>query len=558
MTHKQFNSRQKTIALFQIVFLFMFVSLVFSASPSERYLTSESGEIRMIVGDVQTVWTKELTRVSITNPEVADVLEVASSEISLLGKRPGKTELFVWDKTGKRSVRIWVFKETLELVEMRIQELLRTIKIENLMLARNEMEGKIVISGELEEKKLKEYNQIIEPFSESIINLVQEQEEIELVEIDVQVVEMSSSYFQNLGISWANSDGDNNLNWNETLPDLQPGLKDFFKIGGFTRTSSIQASVNALVTQGKAKVLSRPKLVVKSGEDASFHVGGEIPIRTTTISSEGTVENITFKTYGVDLNIKATVKNDKSIDIDLNVDISDIDASNKAGDVVAYTNRTAATKLFLDNKQTVVLAGFIKENRAETISRIPFLSDIPILGALFRNKTTDPDNSTELFITLTPTIIARRGEEESQKDEKGVVKEQTVEEIVAGLNLDADKKEDKKEAQASKPPEPIYQSASVPGNLASYVRRIQEKIAKKLIYPQAAKDDNQQGQVVLDVSVHKDGGLLLASVRESSGHTLLDEAALQTARQNSPYGHFPELISAEKLTITIPIVYRLE
>jgi len=552
MIRKYFIKQRRTILFLQIVFLVSFVSFVSSASSYESSYGSEKEEIRMIVGDVQTVKTRDLTRVSITSPDVADVLEVNSSEISILGKRPGKTELFIWDRGGKSSVRVWVFQETLELVEMRLNELLRTTKIENLTLEKNEMEGKIVVSGELEEEKLKEYQQVIAPFSESLINLVRAQEEKELIEIDVQVVEMNASYVKNLGVEWTNS-----FTYTETLPEATGKSADWFKLGDFNRTPAITAKINAAITEGKAKVLSRPKIVVKSGEDASFHVGGEIPIRTTTISTEGTVENITFKSYGVDLSIKATVKNDENIDVDLNITISDLDASiTTASGETAYTDRSAETKLFLGDGQTVILAGFIKENNAENIKRVPFLSDIPIVGALFRNKSNDPNKTTELFVSLTPRIIARRNQEKTK--EKDIEEKQSVEEIVKELGFSGDGKSAKEEPAAPNPDSPVYQSTSVPGSMASYSRRMQEKIARKVVYPQAAKDDKQQGQVVLDISVHRDGGLLSVFVRESSGNTLLDEAALQTVRQNSPYGPFPEVVSAEKLTITIPIVYRLE
>jgi TonB family protein len=316
-----------------------------------------------------------------------------------------------------------------------------------------------------------------------------------------------------------------------------------------SRTDLIQAKINAAIQEGKGKVLSRPKIVSKSGEEASFLVGGQIPVKTTTTSSGGNVEeNIAFHDYGVNLKIKATAKEDGKIDIDLNVDVSDIDSANAVGDTVAYTTRSAQTKLFLDNGQTIILAGFMKDNKGQTVKRVPLLGSFPIFGFLFRNKNVTADSQTELFITLVPRVVVTN---EPKKIASASVKEEQAREEKNQkiISLLAKTETDYKK--------PSYQPVLVPGYMASYARSVQERIASNVLYPKAAKETKAQGSVELTLSIIKSGALASASVSKSSGYAVLDEAALETVHKLSPYLAFPLDSSIKEMTLTIPIVYQL-
>lgn len=661
-----------------IVFAFFSVK---AYSAEKKIIDLPPENIRMVVGDIQFILTDGLTRISIVNPSIADTLDISVSEITVLAKRQGRTEMFLWDNTGKRTVRVWVFQEMLDIVEERLRELLRVSDIQGLRIEKNEIEGKIVVDGELDPNYLKRYQDIVKPFEDSIINLVREKEERDLIEISVQIAEVNVDYAQHLGVFWETTAFD----YSESLPTLEKTI-DFFKIGQITRQTPITATINALASQGKAKILSRPKLVVRSGESASFHVGGEIPIRTTTSTTTTTTESISFRSYGVQLTIRPSVQDKNKIDIDLTVDVSDIDESVRVGDDVGYINRSAQTKLFLENNQPIVLAGFIKENKSETIRRVPFLGSIPVIGLLFRDRSA-PENKTELFITLTPRILTleeKEAEKEPQvaKDnlraleesavsfyKKDIAQNFIIESLEQESNIPFEKEEEpeililqkdsikeellvksddflvaqsqeKKETkillsdqdlekdvalasskdviesqiqekknkrtnsqkqksvtdvetaekeifllasaaetendnslerlpvgQPDKPQEQekviIFESAAHPASelkmsLAPYARGIQEKIADAVQYPFAAQQALQQGTVEIELFLSRTGVLISSSVIRSSGHPLLDQAALKAAVSSSPFDRFPKDIQNESLTITIPIVYQLD
>lgn len=543
---------KKSIVKFLIVGITIFGTIavtggvVFSSILDTLQKHDPADRLNIVVGDLQTVWTKELTRVAVANPAVADVVETNPSEMLVSGKSPGKTDIYIWDKYGKRTVTVWVFAEDLDIAQMRLADLLRSAGLDNVSISKSTLEGKLTLSGEIDESDKGVYESIIAPFSSSVINLVKEKEKRELVEIDVQIAEINTTYTKNLGFEWTDS-----FTFQETsLPTPVHTFTDIFRIGSMSRTNLIQAKINAAIQEGKGKILSRPKIVAKSGEEASFLVGGQIPVKTTNTSSGGNVqENVDFHDYGVNLKIKPTVKDDGKIDIDLNVDVTDIDSANAVGDDVAYTSRSAQTKLFLDNGQAIILAGFMKDNKGQTVKRVPLLGSFPVFGFLFRNKNVTADNQTELVITLTPRVVVTN--EPKKIAPVPVSEKQTSEEkkktIVSSLA--------QTEMQYKKP---AYQPIAVPGYMADYVRAVQERIARNVIYPKEAKEAKAQGVVELTLSIIKSGALSSASVRKSSGYPVLDDAALETVHRLSPYRTFPLDSTLKEVTVTIPIVYQLD
>ena len=510
-------------------------------------------EIDIIKGDLETIQVFDLTRISITQPEIADIANIDSDHILMLAKQSGQTTLFIWDKYGKRSILIRVLEDDLNLVKSRLQQLLGEAGIKGIQFDINKLEGKLIASGEVAEDQKEALNRLLDPFSGSLVNLVKDKKEEDLIQIDAQISELSSSYSKNMGFEWTSA-----LTYAETLPGFNPNAPtDFFKIGDFHRTTQILANINALITEGKGRVLSKPKLVCISGKEASFLVGGEIPITTTTASSGGNVqENVEYRNYGVNLTVSPTIRNNK-VDIVLNINVSDIDASNSVGKNVAFTTRTAQTQLYLDNGQTVVLAGLIKHNEGETIRRIPILSDIPIVGAVFRSRKNPTANTeTELIITLTPTILTQKGEIASSENYNVTttdVTDQSMKTTETKLPSEPTSATSKSFVSSSA----MTTKTFIPQEMASYMRSIQRRIAQKVIYPEKARQYGWEGTVKLALHILNDGTLAHATVRESSGYDLFDQDALNAAKNLAPYSEFPSELNLQEVTVTIPIVYSL-
>jgi pilus assembly protein CpaC len=227
-----------------------------------------------------------------------------------------------------------------------------------------------------------------------------------MIEIGVEIMEIDSQSALQAGLSWGSittenntsSTTPNNISISENTP---PSL---LSLGSFIR-DSLTANVQLLINRGKAKILSKPKLLTISGEQASFLAGGEIPYATE--NKEGAT-NVEWKPYGVKLNIKPTIDGSENIDANLRAEVSEIDDSNgiiSSGIVIpALKTRWAETSVYMKSGNTLVIAGLIDEENQKTTSGVPLISDIPIIGELFR-FTNDQKAQTELVIFVTPTLI---------------------------------------------------------------------------------------------------------------------------------------------------------
>ncbi len=567
---------KKSISLMTVV---MFGFLSVAPMPGMVWAQdSAAGEVmNMIVGDIETIDASNLTRVSVTNPEIADVSDTKNDVVSIVGKKAGQTTVFVWDDEGKRAVSVHVSAENLDTLKSRIKDVLDKSGIKGISLESSDTEGKVILSGSLSKDDKKVFEKAISSYSDGIINLVKEEVNDDLVQVDIQVAEVNSTFEKDLGVDWNTRTGSNlvdgaNVNYDETNVPATGKVKDWFKFGDFNRSSQFNFALNALVKDDKARILSKPRLVVVSGKEASFLVGGEIPIRTTTTSASGgsSQDNVEFKKYGIDMTVTPVIRDGK-VDIALKIEISQPDDAHKVVNDVAFLTRTVQTQLFLDNNQTIVMAGLIKHNDAVSKKRIPFLSRIPIAGVLFRKTSTGstPDQDTELVVALTPRILSKK---EYAKDQT-VLPSKRVKEFTESIEKNYEK--EPLESGAVAPKENIIKDASVSQKTESkampmrpapvlrpsppmnpYVRSIQMKISQQISYPYEALENNWEGTVKLRLQILKDGTLANATVVESSGHDIFDKDALNTAKIVAPYESFPSSMeNDEDLVVTVPIVY---
>jgi len=505
-------------------------------------------EINMVKGELVTVKVYSLTRVSITDPGVADIVDADDKELLIVGSRIGQTALFIWDEHGKRTIIIHVFNQNLKIVKNRMEKLFKTVNIYEVKMDVNEQEGKVVVSGELPEYKRILFDQVMDEFRDDAIDLVGEELSDDLVQIDMQITELNTTLSKSLGIDWTTGGAAGIAPaYEETQFSSDGHIRDFFKIGEFNRTGTLLAKVNALITEGKAHILSKPKLVVISGEEATFLVGGEIPIRTTTFSQTGTSqENVEFKEFGISMTITPTIRKEK-INIIMNLEVSEIDASTATtvSEEVAFSTRSASTHLYLDDGQTIVLAGLIKRSESETLTKIPFIGDIPILGILFRSRVNPvPELDQELVIALTPHILTQR--EKSPTATSASRADGKTPALPKGMEVDN---------FSYDRTVPYY--LGIPKEMTEYVHNVQQRISYAIVYPREAEQYGWEGTVKVGMLILNDGTLAFALIKQSSGHDIFDEVALSATKKIAPFKAFPSDTDLQELNVTIPIVYSL-
>jgi protein TonB len=228
----------------------------------------------------------------------------------------------------------------------------------------------------------------------------------------------------------------------------------------------------------------------------------------------------------------------------------------------------------------MAIGGLKKQRTEEDVRKTPFLGDIPLLGFFFRQKKSQEGGGTgqrgdiELFITLTPTIVKEAVKKEEpkaevkleapapKKEEKPIEKGKSQAPVIS---KEAGKKEtvksaavalakDKTVTEANKLQTAYAQTKISP--TSEYARKISQQIRRNLVYPWVAKEGNLEGSLRVALRVYYTGQLLDVAVKESSGHAVLDESAVNVVKKLAPYPPFPPEMKQRELWIDLPIAYK--
>ena len=244
------------------------------------------------------------------------------------------------------------------------------------------------------------------------------------VMLEVRVAEMSRSLTKRLGFNFGYI-ADSGVNFGVSLLNnlssvtigaggggldygFGSAINAIFRFTGAGATWT--TFIDALKEEGLVKVLAEPTLITLSGKSANFLAGGEFPIPVPQIGGvgAGTTITIEYKSFGVGLNFTPVVLSNNKISMQVNPEVSDLDFSSAVaigGYVVpGLTTRRVSTTIELPDGQSFAIAGLLKENVREVVSKFPVLGDIPILGALFRS-TSFQKNETELIVIVTPHLV---------------------------------------------------------------------------------------------------------------------------------------------------------
>lgn len=503
-------------------------------------LNNYDDEIKLYLGENETIAVSNPSRVEIANPEIADVTGVSKQEMTLTPKLAGTTSLVLEDDFGEQSYKVIVFADNVQEVKRRADNLLSRINLPEVYTQAEEEEGKVLLLGRVKTAQDKErISLVLGALKDKITDLVLIKEEEAVIEIDVEVLELDKDATDTLGFTWPGSvtvASDQVAGGTYTGTPIAK-LATFFNITNWSRTN-FEWKLDLLVQEGKARILSRPRLACQSGKEAELLVGGEKPIFTTAVASTSGASstNVEYKEYGIKLKIKPTVAEEGRIKLGLNVDVSEVGTAEVIGSASAPTakayplsKRTASTELYLQDGQTMGIGGLIKQKSEEDIRKMPWLGDIPVLGLFFRKRVTKSGGgqgergNTELFIALTPRIVPNKNETKK-------------------LN----------------PAIAISEPQATPQDLRSYASTIQQRILKNLKYPPAAKESGFQGTAKLGLHLAYTGDLLDAVIKSSSGYKVLDDSALEAARGISTYPALPSDEDPRDIWIEVPIVYRLD
>jgi len=231
--------------------------------------------------------------------------------------------------------------------------------------------------------------------------------------IEASIAEVTLTDGLQYGIEWylKNTDGDQ-TSLLQTLGGMgmASGGLDYSIV---TDSKKFQLLLNALSQEGMIKILSSPRLTVRDSKSASIIVGTEVPVitsesTTSEVITEGTsgiVRSIQYRRTGVSLTVTPSVHAKGVVTLEIAQEVSEAQ-TNTTSDISSpmILNRSLSTEVSAADGQTIIIGGLIKENRSETVIKVPVLGDIPIFGYLFRTKSQSVEN-TELIVMITPRII---------------------------------------------------------------------------------------------------------------------------------------------------------
>lgn len=163
------------------------------------------------------------------------------------------------------------------------------------------------------------------------------------------------------------------------------------------------AKINALVTDGKAKILSRPNVTTIQGREAVINVGSSVPVRTVQTTNSTVTNSITYRDAGIILRYTPRINSDGTITAKIHTEVS---IPQYVADMQAYrfNTRSAETTVTVRDGEPMIIGGLIGAEEEKSVSKIPFLGDLPLLGALFRNHRKSKTES-ELIIFLTAHVL---------------------------------------------------------------------------------------------------------------------------------------------------------
>jgi len=379
--------------------------------------SAEPVEINVLVGQSRVInFDRPIGRFSVSDPNVAEAVLVAPDQVLVNGKAFGQVNFIAWEQKGSQFVVFDVFvRANLSLIDSQIRLLFPK---ENISLS--QANGSVVISGQVQNVKTSEQVEaVVKAAGFGVVNMLETPvAERAQVQLQVQVAEVSRSRMRELGGTYAyearpgvggvvGSGGGpftvGKIEHGNIFGNTIGSALNLFVMGGNTYNW-----VKALKTQGALRTLAEPNLIAMDGQQASFLAGGEFPVPVVQNNGDRATVTIIFKEYGVRLNFKPTIIDEDHIRLELEPEVSSIDFANGVkfdGFLVpALRTRRAKTGVELRDGQSFALAGLLDNNEMRSISKIPVLGDIPVLGTLFNSKSFQK-NETELMFLVTANVV---------------------------------------------------------------------------------------------------------------------------------------------------------
>ncbi len=424
--------------------------------------------ITLVVGQQRVLTIRNLSRVAIGDPSVADVRTVGSNQVLINGVGAGTTSFMAWRTTGQRiSYLIRVTAQDVRELVNEVRALLgdiegvniRTVgdrvyldgqayttddfnRIERVVELYPQVNSFVTVAANAKRLVANTLNQELQRaglknvqasvvgttiFLEGSVESPQDLQKAELITkaigeevenllvvgikrmilTEVQFVELRKRGHDHIGVQWPvdiTGDASHGIQITEPLPGY-PAIPPRSGTYTFQAEGATPFAFGMGMSDGYGRLLAQPQLVCASGEQAEFLAGGEVPI-PLILAGQASVE---FKEYGVKLEITPTADRHGNIQTEIYAEVSEVDESvsvqiSDAISVPGFRTRYAKTNVTVRHGETIVLSGVFNHDQQKSVSKFPLLGHIPIIGELWKSRRF-VEAKSELVIFVTPRIV---------------------------------------------------------------------------------------------------------------------------------------------------------
>lgn len=388
------------------------------------------GELLRFNGDVQ--------RLAVAEPKVADAIVVSPREVMINAKGVGNTTVMVWetDKPPQRyDISVVADNSDIEGFQNEIHAAFPSVSATG-------NHDTLVLTGSVHDAdESKRIQALASTHAKTITNLLQTPTpgEPRQILLSVRFASIDRVHLSELGFNIF-SNNSKLFGTTSTQEFQQPRFTQLqFPNGGSTATPSVNfadllnlfvfrpdlnlgATIRAMQAKNLLQILAEPNLICVEGKDASFLAGGEFPFPTITSTTTGgaisPVVTVQFKKFGVQLDFTPTVTPNGSINLKVAPEVSSLDFQNavtlQGFTIPALSTRRAETEVILKDGESFAIAGLIDNRVTQFVNKVRGLGDIPILGQLFRSRSTNKSND-ELLVVITPHFVRPLAPNENAK-----------------------------------------------------------------------------------------------------------------------------------------------
>lgn len=379
------------------------------------------GKLNVVIGNSETIRVDvPFSEIVVGDPETADVNPLTDKTLYVLGRKLGMTNVTLFD-ANKQLVAVIDVEVTHNLEGLR-QALRDTVP--GAAIKVRSVNGRVLLEGRVAsapaaEKAMTVARDFAGDQVTNSLSIAAGQQ----VNLEVRMVEVSRLAGKEFGINWNLTDhGGGNGFKSGSLTPVAGAISNALPFGSIVANilsngTSPDLLITALEQKNLARRLAEPNLTALSGESASFHAGGEVPVQscTRTAGTDRRECDIVFKEFGVKLDFTPVVLDDGLINLTIRPEVSEIDRSINVNDNPGFTTRKAKTSVELRDGQSFAIAGLLQSVNAKTANQVPWLGDVPVLGTLFRSSSFQKRES-DLVIIVTPRLARPVGTKEQLHD----------------------------------------------------------------------------------------------------------------------------------------------